>query len=211
MGLAVTILTQNWSFQMTKWYQKEWVHLVAVGLVCLIIGGLSGFYGKPVEFREVTKIEYKDRVVEVEKSLSQEELNRLVDEAVKKKIHRTWTVTQKPDGTVVKTGEETTEIDKTKVEKVTEIKTVYVDKIEYRDRVVTEYKEKIVKNQPNWIVSAGVGVAIPTFLGKPEIGVPGLKGAVIQAEIGRRVVGPFYLGLTGNSQGTVGLNLSGTF
>lgn len=196
---------------MDKWYQNKWFQMVLVGLICLGLGSMIGYFGKPAEVREVTKTEYKDKIVYVEKTLTQEELNRLVDEAVKKRTKKTWKEVKSPDGTVVKTGEETTEIDKTKVEKVTEIKVVYVDKIEYRDRVVTEYKEKVVKNQPNWIVSAGVVLAIPTFLGKPEIGVPGLKGVVIQAELGRRVVGPFYLGLFGNTQGTVGLNLSGTF
>lgn len=196
---------------MTKWYQKEWVHYIAIALVCLGIGGVTGFYGKPVEFREVVKTEYKDKIVYQEKTLSQAELDRLVEEAVKKRTKRTWTVTKTPDGTVVKTGEETTEVDKTKKEVEVRTEIVYRDVIKTEVVTKTEYKEKIVKNQPNWIVSAGVGVSIPKFMGKPEIGIPGLQGAVIQAEIGRRVVGPFYLGLTGNSQGVVGLNLSGTF
>ncbi len=194
-----------------KWYQNRWLQLGLVALVAFAAGSATGFFGKPAEIREVEKVVYKDKLVYVEKTLTQDEIDRLVNEALKKKTKKTWTVTKKPDGTTVSTGTETTESEKTKIVKEVETKTVYVDK--YIDRVVEKVveKEKIVKNQPGWIVSAGVGVSIPSLMGKPEQGIPGLKGAVIQAEVGRRVVGPFYLGVFGNTQGTVGLNLSGTF
>ena len=180
-------------------------------LLGLLVGTAGGFFGKPAEIREVTKTEYKDKLVYVEKTLTQDELNRLVDEAVKKRTHRTWVVTKTPDGTVTKTGTETTEVDATKKTVEVQIKTVYVDKFIDREVVKTEYKEKVVKNQPNWLVHAGAGVSIPTFLGKPQMGVPGLQGAVIEADVSRKVFGPFYLGLSANTQGYIGLNLTGAF
>lgn len=194
-----------------KWYQNKWLLVVLVAILAFAGGSATGFFGKPAEIREKRVEVEKEKLVYVEKTLSQEELNRLVDEAVKKKTHKTWVVTKKPDGTVVKTGTETTETDSTKKEVVVETKIVYVDK--FIDRIVEKRVEveKIVKNQPNWLVHAGVGAAVPTLLGKPELGVPGLRGAVIEAGVARKVVGPFYLGLYGNTQGTVGLNLTGAF
>lgn len=195
---------------MKEWFKKWWpVGLAA--LLGLLVGTAGGFFGKPAEIREVTKTEYKDKLVYVEKTLTQDELNRLVDEAVKKRTHRTWVVTKTPDGTVTKTGTETTEVDATKKTVEVQIKTVYVDKFVYRDVLKTEYKEKIVKNQPNWLVTVGGGVNVPFFLGKPEQGIPGLKGAVIEAGVSRRIVGPFYIGLFGSSSGNLGLNLTGAF
>lgn len=191
-----------------NFFKNRWVQLVAVALFLFAAGYGAGRFGQPARVVEkekvveklVDKIVYQDRVVE-----------KIVYVKVEAKHRRTETRTEtKPDGTKVETKVTDTKTD-TKVD--TE-KNKTEEKVVYRDRVVEKIveKEKVVEAKKiDWLVHAGVGLSIPTFLGKPQFGIPGLKGAVIEAGIDRRVIGPFFLGVFGDSQGTVGLRLTGAF
>jgi hypothetical protein len=181
--------------------------LPVLGLLLFISGGAVGRFGTP------DKVVYKDKIVEkiVEKIVVQEHIveKKVYIQAKKEKTRKETTTTKTPDGTeTTKTVEEThTDTDtKANEEKVTE-KIVYEEKIV--ERVVE--KEKLILKQSDWRIAAGAGVSIPNFLGKEELGVPGLRGAVIQLELDRRVVGPFHMGVFGNTQGVVGLTISGQF
>lgn len=191
----------------SKWYFNRWLWFAGGVLLALGLGVVVGYYSKPAEIQEKQVIQYVDRVVEkvVTKTDTVQVENKDKIRALKRRIEELT----KPDGTTVKvTTEEEGTTEKTNTTEVkTEIK--YID----REKIVEKKVEveKKVKVQPGWLVSAGVGVSVPYLMHKPELGVPGLKGAVIEVGVGRRVVGPFWLGVFGNTQGTVGLSLSGTF
>lgn len=191
-----------------KFFSNRWVQLVLVAIALFAGGYGTGRWAQPERVVEKTvekeklvdKIVYQDRVVE-----------KVVYVKVEAKHRRTETRTEtKPDGTKVET-------------KVTDVKTdtkVDVDKdkteekIVYRDRVVEKIveKEKLVQAKKiDWLVHAGVGISVPTFLGKPQQGIPGMRGSVVQLGVDRRVIGPLFLGVFGDSQGTVGLRATGAF
>ena len=184
-----------------KAVSNRYVQLVLVAVLLAGGGYAFGRYGQPAKVVEkekiVEKIVYQDKIVE-----------KIVKVMVQDKNKHTETTTHKfPDGTVVtktttdtKTDTKTnTDIDKTE------------EKVVYKDRIVE--KEKIVEAaKPGWRVGAGIGLSIPsTFLGEPQIGVPGLRGAVVEVGVDRRVFGPLWAGLHANTQGTVTLGLSGEF
>lgn len=191
-----------------KVFSNRWVQLVLVAIFLFAAGYGTGRFAQPAKVVEkekivekvVDKIVYQDRVVE-----------KIVYVQVKQVDRKTKTVVEKrPDGSSTTTTETDTK-SKTDTEASAEkVKEVIV----YRDRVETKVveKEKLVEAKKiDWLVHAGVGLSVPTFLGKQQYGIPGLRGAVIEAGIDRRVVGPFYLGVFGDSQGTVGLKLTGAF
>lgn len=181
--------------------------MILLGLF-LFGGGLAaGRFGLPakvvtkteVKTETVTKTEFKDRIV----------VQKVYVKDQKKNQHTETTTTKAPDGTVV-----TKTVTDTKTDTDTHVDT---NRVEYKDRIVEKLvekiveKEKIVTNMPNWMVQAGAGVAIPYYLGQDSPGVPGLRGVVIDAGLSRRIVGPFWLGVRANTQGVLGLQLSGTF
>lgn len=180
--------------------------LAAVALFC---GGYAfGQFAQPAKVitkekvvtKEVEKVVYQDRVVE-----------KKVYVYVEKKKEHTETVTEKrPDGTVITKEVTDTHTDSNTSENTdkTEEKVVYKDRVVYQEKIVEKIREA---RKLDWRVGAGVGVSIPYYLQGTEIGVPMLRGAVIQVEVDRRIIGPVFVGLFGNSQGTVGLNISGIF
>ena len=183
--------------------------LPVLGLLLFAAGAAVGRFGTP------DKIVFKDKIVEhvVEKIVVQEHVveKKIYIQAKKEKVRKETTTTKTPDGTeTTKTVEETqTDTDtKENQDKATE-------KIVYQEKIVEKIVEKeklVLSKKSDWRIAAGAGVSIPTtFLGKDEIGVPGLRGAVIQLEADRRIIGPFYLGVFGNTQGVVGLTISGQF
>lgn len=191
-----------------KWNNNK-KYLLPIGVV-LLIGSVfyAGYATKPAEVIEKEKVVEKlvekivERKVEVEKIVYRQ--------AKKENTKKETTTTKKPDGTeVTHTTEETNTDTDTNV---TKEKVVYVDRIIEKMVEKVVEKEKIIKaKQIDWRVAAGAGVSIPVLLGEPQLGTPGLKGVVIQAEVDRRIIGPFWLGISGNTQGVVGLNLSGVF
>lgn len=194
--------------RLKAFFGNRWVQLIGVALLLFAMGYGTGRFATPDKV--VEKVVYKDKVVE--KIVYQD---KVVTKYVKvkdstKATHTETTTEKKPDGTVVTKTTTDTKVDTktdTKVDKDEE-------KVVYKDRVVEKIveKEKIVEAKKiNWLIQAGAGVSIPTLLGKQQYGIPGLRGAVIQAGVSRRVIGPLFIGVTGDSQGTVGLQLTGAF
>jgi hypothetical protein len=200
----------TWITGIVPLYSKYKNFLLPIAGIALFIGGLFvGRMGNP------EKIVFKDRIEEVivEKIVIQEHVveKKVYVQAKKEKTRKETTTTKAPDGTeTTKTVEEThTDTDTHENEDKTTERIVYQEKIVER---IVEREKLVLSSQPDWRIAAGAGVSIPTtFLGKSEIGVPGLRGAVIQLEIDRRIIGPFSMGVFGNTQGVVGLTISGQF
>lgn len=194
-----------------KGFNRGWLWLILVA-VALFGGGVAvGRFTLPA------KVVVTEKVKEVVKEVVVEKVKTEVKVVVEKvylkneaqKIHRV--VEEKPDGTKVTTENINVE---SVVKENTNSNTV---EVKYVDRVVEKWQEKIVEkekrvlNQPDWSVYAGVGVNIPTFLGHAQPGVPGMMGTVVDAGIDRRVVGPFWLGVYGTTQGDAGIKLRVTW
>lgn len=199
----------KWLQNVVTFYNKYRKWLLPVLGVLIFIGGMfAGQRAMP------EKVVFKE--IEIEKEVVKVVVQEVVVEkkvyiqAKKEKTRKETTTTKTPDGTeTTKTVEETqTDTDtQENQEKVTE-------KVVYQEKIVEKLVEKeklVMAKVANWNISGGIGVSIPTFLGKEAMGVPGLNGAVIQLEVDRRVIGPFSMGVFGNTQGTVGLTLSGQF
>lgn len=179
--------------------------MVLVALLLLAGGYGAGRYAQPakvitktvIQTVTETKIQLQDHIVYQKVYVQQEQ----------KKTHTETVVTKKPDGeTVTKTVEDTNTDTNTKTdEKTNETKTAENDT--KTQQTVTQVKITEYKKM-DWRVGLGAGVNIPTLLGHEELGIHGLKGAVIQAEVSRRLVGSLYLDLFGNTNGVVGLGLS---
>lgn len=186
---------------------KKTIIAIAAVLLALILGYGGGRYAQPAKVVEkekiVTQIQeklvYQDRVV----------VQKVLVEVEKKHEHVETTTTKKPDGEVVTTTKTDTNTDETTKENETKTE----EKVVYKDRIVQQVveKEKLVLRQPDWRIAAGVGVSIPHYLGQQDVGVPIPYGLVIQAEADRRIIGPVWLGVFGNTQGTAGLMLSAVF
>jgi len=189
-----------------KWV---WVTLLVVGM----FGGgyATGRYLAPPNTIVTEKIKEVEKVVLVEKLKTEVQVVKVYIKDQTEKIHRVVVEGIDPPGCKSKTTTEDINIDSVVRENTNSTEIKYVDRVveKYIDRIVE--KEKQVLKTADWRVAGGVGVSIPYFLGQASPGVPGLNGAVIQLELDRRVIGPFYLGLFGNTQGVVGLNLSGIF
>jgi hypothetical protein len=129
------------------------------------------------------------------------------DAQTQQKIHRTVVEGIDPPGCRSKTTVEDINVDSVVHDNVHDTQVQYVDRTveKWQDRIVEKTVTKL--SQPDWSVFAGVGVDVPYFLGQGARGIPGLQGFVIQAGIDRRILGPFWLGVFGNTTGTAGLNL----
>lgn len=183
--------------------------LYVVGAIALFCGGVAtGRFGTPAKV--VEKIVYQDKVVEKVVYQDKIVIQKVYVEKKATKKRTETTTTEKPNGEKeTKTVTEEQEDTDTKTdEKSTQEKIVYVDRVIQK---LVEKTKLVEAKKLDWHISAGIGYAIPTVLGQQQIGTPGLQGVVVNAEIDRRIVGPFYIGLWGNTQGTVGLSLSGSF
>lgn len=189
-----------------KTFASSHKRLVAeiVGALLLLLLGIGIGHFKPVVQTKTvtvtktevqTKVEYKDRV-QVQKVYVQSE---------KKHEHTETTTVKKPDGTV-----------ETKIvqdENTTEDTHVNTTKDEHQESTSTQtVKQDVTQKtltlaQPNWSVYAGAGIDVTTFLGQSQNGIPGMKGFVIQAGVDRRIAGPVWMGLFGNTEGVAGLNV----
>lgn len=186
---------------------KGIVIAVVACLLCLLLGYGGGRYAQPAKVVEKEKvvtvdhdvIKYQDRIV----------TQKVYVEVEKEHKHQETTTTKKPDGEVVTTTKTDTDVDEST--KADTNKTE--EKVVYQDRIVTQTveKEKLVLRQPDWRISAGAGYSIPYALGQASPGVPGMQGFVVNAGVDRRIVGPVWLGVQGNTQGVVGLQLSAVF
>lgn len=191
--------------QNPRW--RKWLLGILAVLLAMLGSFMVGRYTKAPEVKTITKtdtkvvtqVQYQDRIVE----------KKVYVQVEKKREHVETTTTKQPDGTTVTKTTDDTSTDDTQTDNVDKNAEHQQQTAQTVTQTVTV--EKLVTKMPDWRVAGGVGISIPYYLGSPAVGVQALKGFVIQAEIDRRVVGPFYLGLFGNTQGTVGLNLSGGF
>lgn len=167
-------------------------------IVILGIGYFAGWATKPNNVR----IEEKLKVVEVTKEVVVEkEVVKLVkDTNIKEKYHRESLETKLPDGTYTKKETEDRNIDTVVKETEEKVRVVEVTK----EVVVEKEVERIVEAQKaQWRASPLIGTNV-AFLPKPNIG-----GFVWGAEVERRILGPFWLGVWGLSSGQVGVKVSG--
>lgn len=176
-----------------------------VGALLLLLLGIGIGHFKPVVKTQTvtvtktevqTKVEYKDRV----------QVQKVYVQVEKKHEHTETTTTKKPDGTV-----ETKVVQDENTDTDTDVNTT---KDEQRQSTTNQTIKQDVKQktltlaQPNWRLTLGAGVDIPsTLLGHEQGGIPGMRGFVLQAGVDRRIAGPVWMGLFGNTEGIVGLDL----
>ncbi len=144
-----------------------------------------------------TKIVYQDRV----------QIVKVHDANTTQKIHRTIVEGIDPPGCKSKTTTEDINVDSVVHDNTNTVDVKYVDRVieKWQDRIVE--KTTTVAARPNWILGAGVGFDFTAIGGIGQHGIPGMKGFVVQADLDRRVIGPFYMGLFGNTAGVAGLDL----
>lgn len=186
---------------------RHWWVIALVVLVLFCAGYATGRYATPpkvVVTEKVREVE-KEKVVTVTKTDVQ--IVKVRDAQTAERVHRVTTEDKKPGGEVVTTTTEDRNVDSVVHDHDQEVKVQYVDRVV--EKVVQRDVEKVVKQirQPDWSIYAGVGLDIPAFLGQGQHGVPGLQGLVVQAGVDRRILGLFWLGLYGNTEGVLGLNL----
>jgi hypothetical protein len=186
---------------------KKTIIVIGAVLLALLLGYGGGRYAQPAKVVEKEKIvtQIQEKVVYQDRIVTQ----KVLVEVEKKRVHRETTTTKKPDGEVVTTTKVDTNTDTDTKDNESKVE----EKVVYKDRIVQQVveKEKLVLRQPDWRIAAGVGVSIPHYLGQPDVGVSIPYGLVIQAEADRRILGPVWLGVFGNTQGTAGLMLSAVF
>lgn len=197
---------------MEKWYQNKWLWIPLTALVMFILGFGSGRYALPPKTVVTEKIVTVEKQVVVTQTKTDVKLVYVKDKTSKKTDQSVTTIVKNPDGSVVTT------INKNiKTDQETRSSTDLSSKTDSgssstKEVKIVDNKKTVTTAQSGWIVQAGVGINIPTmFLGEKQIGIPGLKGLVVEAGVSRKVIGPLYMGLFGNTQGTLGLTLSGSF
>lgn len=190
---------------------RHWWIAIVAALVLFGGGAAVGRFALPAQVVVTEKVKevIKDKIVEVVKT--EVKVVRVKDTQQQQKIHRTVVEGIDPPGCRSKTTTEDINIDTVVHDNTNTTKVQLVDRVieKWQDRIVE--KEKRVLAQPNWSLYAGVGISVPYFLGQGQVGVPGMNGAVVQVGLDRRVVGPFWLGVFGNTEGTAGLNLRFTW
>lgn len=202
-------------------YKNPWFWGTAI--LCLLLGFAGGFgsgrYALPAQTivtERVKEVEKQVVVTQTETKVKTEvKVVYVKDKSVQKDEHKVVTVIEDPNGkkTTTIVSDDRSKIDtqvKTGTDATSDVAS-NTSKKEVDQKTSESEKKAVTKNQVGWTVRAGVGVSIPTLLGEKAVGVPGLRGFVVEAGVSRKVIGPFYMGLFGNTQGTLGLDLSGQF
>lgn len=186
--------------------------LAGAGVVLAVVlyagGYATGRYAAP------QKVLITEKAVTVEKQVvvtqTKTEIKTVYLQNKNEKIHRVVTETKQPDGTAVKKTEEDIGIE-TVIHNDTE-STKFVDR--WNERVMEKLVEKeklVLRSLPDWQTGIQVGASVPVLLGGDELGLKGMRGAVVGAYVNRRILGPFFAGIWGNTQGAVGLSVVGEF
>jgi hypothetical protein len=164
--------------------------LAGVEVLALVAAFTGGRYSKPTETRVETKVEYRDKIVEVEK--------KNVNKDIKKRVETKTTTTENPDGT------KTTTV--TKVEDTTDHSKTTVDKNKTETHEGKSEELKLEKRElPNWRVAGKVGFDI----GKLQVASLDLKtNMVYGVELNRRLFSTVWVGAWGMSNKTAGLSLA---
>jgi hypothetical protein len=151
-----------------------------VSLVSLAVGGASAWYLRPPVVE--TRTEYKDRVVEVVKTI-REQVKTQTRRQVKTRTE------EKPDGTKITVRTETG----------TETKTETDTRSDGQKTASTEKVSVDRYWSPDWSVRGLAGVDLRS------------KAFTYGAAVERRVVGPVWLGAWALSSGVVGASVGVTF
>jgi hypothetical protein len=187
------------------WIKNHRRTCLAIAAVLIFATGYGAGAMKKPRIVEKEKIVTKTVMVDQTQEHATMQKDRVA--AQKRHVHTEKTTTKAPDGTVTTkevTDDNTDQNSDTQTKRddvKTEIKTVTVDKIVERVKLVEPQRL-------NWRMGAGVGYSLPTAWGQPMIGIPGLHGFVIQLDGDRRLAGPVWFGVFVNTQATVGLHLS---
>lgn len=188
---------------------------VVIGLALFVAGYSTGRYAVPAKVvvtEKVHEVTVEKQVVVVQ-TKTEIQVVKVHDATKEQKIHRVVAETTNKDGSTTKTTTEDINVDSV----VHDHDQTNSTEVRYVDKIVEKWQDKIVEKtttklaQPDWSVYAGVGISIPHFIGQGDLGVPGMQGLVVQAGVDRRILGPFWLGIFGNTQGVVGANLRFTF
>lgn len=192
---------------------QPWLRNTLIVLLVLAVGYGAGRYTTP------TKVVVQDHVVTVTKEVvvtqvkTQIQYVKVKDTSLDHKTHETVTETTKPDGT--KTEVTTIDTDTTKNQHVdtSANKSTQANSSDTKDSKTDSTHTQITTNdKEGWHLGVDLGLSLPHYLtGAPTIGIPSLNGAVIGVHAEHRVIGPLYIGLFANSQGTLGLSASGEF
>jgi hypothetical protein len=180
--------------------------MALAALLLLLAGFTAGRYSGTAQVIEKEKVvtKYQDKLVYQDRIVTK----TVYVKAEQKREHVETLETKSPDGTVVTQTKRDTDTN-TGVNQTTDSDSTHaLTETKYVTQIVE--REKQVLKQPDWRLYAGVGVSLPFYLGQGNIGLP-LSGWVVQAGADRRIAGPFWFGVFGNTQGTVGLNVSVVF
>lgn len=184
---------------------------VVLGVLLFGLGYGFGRYALPAKVVITEKVHEVEKIKLVEHTKTDVQIVKIHDQEQAQKIHRTIVEGIDPPGCRAKTTTEDINVDTVVHDNTEKTKVQYVDRTveKWQDKIVE--KEKLVLNQAGWMVHAGVGYSIPYALGQGSYGVPGLQGFVVQVGADRRIVGPIWFGVFGNTQGTLGVNLAGSW
>lgn len=203
----MSTLSKIWDF--VKTHHVVWLIVAAVAL--LGAGLAIGRYMLPPQTIVTEKIHEVTKTQVVTQVKTEVQIVKVHDTEQQQKIHRTIVEGIDPPGCKSKTTTEDINVDSVVHDNTNSTQIQYVDRTteKWQDRIVE--KETKVLTQPDWSVYAGVGLDITHYLGQDQHGIPGMQGLVVQAGVDRRIVGPFWMGLWGNSEGVAGLNLRVTW
>jgi hypothetical protein len=188
--------------------------VVLYAVLAVLIAGLGfvvGRYLSPPKTVVTEKVREVTKTQVVTQIKTEIQVVKVHDQQQQEKIHRTIVEGVDPPGCKSKTTTEDINIDTVVHDNTHDTTIQYVDRVveKWQDRIVE--KQTKVLTQPDWSLYAGIGVDATYFLGQGQHGIPGLQGFVVQAGIDRRILGPFWMGVFGNSEGVAGLNLRVTW
>ena|SRR5579859_6230973 len=192
----------------------NWKRVGVYALVILLLfgaGAATGHWVTPPKTVVTTKVQTVEKQVVVTQVQTKLQTVYVHDKQKDEKVHRVIVATTTKDGTTTKTTTEDINTDTTQHTDVNANKAVATTTDTTTNKTEKEAVTKKVTNPADWRVAAGLGLSIPSAIGHAQLGVPGLHSAVIQLELDRRVLGPFFMGVWANSQGTAGVSLSGVF
>lgn len=186
--------------------------VIAIIAVLLFGGGFAvGRYFTPPKTVTTEKVHEVTKTQVVTQTKTEVQVVRVKDSDTQQKIHRVTVEGIDPPGCRSKTTTEDINVDAVVHDNTNSVKVQYVD------RVVEKWQDKIVEKQVktiqplNWTVWAGVGLDLPYFLGQGQHGIPGMSGVVVQVGADRRILGPFWAGLSLNTEGVISANLKASW
>jgi len=183
------------------------IRTIAFCLLVFALGFGTAIFARPAKVVEKTKTvtQYQDKIVYQDRVVTQIQYVQVE----KKHETQTQTVTTHTDGTSTTVTQTTTDTNNN----VNQTTNTDENKTKTETKYITQIveKEKMVLNQPNWLVHAGVGYQFAKFAGQNETGIPGMQGVVVEVGADRRIAGPVFIGLSLNTQYTAFLNLSAAF